>query len=421
MTVDAILIFFMANLSPFLTLKVTHFRNYLLGAFLSEIGNQMQVVAVAWQVYEMTRNPASLGLIGLANFLPIILFSLVGGLVADKVDRKKLLVVSQAAQLILAIILFTMTMTHFINLWMIYAILVLIATAQSFSIPARQSVLPHLVPKKYFMNAVSLNVLQFQGATMIGPAIAGFLIAGVGVAAIYFLNALSFLFFIIAVLSIGVPLQKHDVQDVEFSMKSIMEGIKFVTKTPILYTTMILDFAATFFGTATILMPVFAQDVLHVGAQGLGFLYSAPAIGGVVAGLLVSALHHKIKHQGKVIIAALTLYGLATIGFGLSNIFWVSVFFLILVGFGDMVSTIIRNTIRQMITPDHLRGRMASVMRIFFQGGPQLGDMEAGFLAKLIGGPISVVIGGVGVLVVLSTLTLKDKSLREYHGKDLAA
>lgn len=408
------------KISPFLALKITHFRNYLIGAFLSEIGNQMQTVAIAWQVYEMTRNPASLGLIGLANFLPIIVFSLIGGLVADKIDRKKLLIVSQAAQLILGILLFSLTVSHVINPLMIYGILVLVATSQSFSIPARQSVLPHLVPKEYFMNAVSLNVLQFQGATMIGPAVAGFLIAGVGVSAVYFLNALSFLFFIGAVFSISVPLQKHEAEEVEFSFASIMEGIKFVTKTPILYTTMILDFAATFFGTATILMPVFAQDVLHVGPKGLGLLYSGPAIGGVLAGLFVSILHHKLKHQGKAIIASLIVYGLATIGFGLSNFFSLSIFFLILVGFGDMTSTIIRNTIRQVITPDHLRGRMASVMRIFFQGGPQLGDMEAGFLAKAMGGPISVVVGGLGVLVVLSLLTFKGKALRQYHGKDLA-
>ncbi len=407
------------KISPFLTLKVTHFRNYLAGAFLSEIGNQMQTVAIAWQVYEITRNPISLGLIGVANFVPIILFSLVGGLVADKVDRKKLLIASQVAQLFLAIILFVLTITHLINPWMIYTILVLVAISQSFSIPARQSVLPHLVPKKYFMNAVSLNVLQFQGATMIGPAIAGFLIGGIGISAVYFLNAASFLFFIGAVLTLKIPLQK-DENEVDFNMESIMEGIRFVIKTPILYITMILDFCVTFFGTATILMPVFAKDVLHVGPQGLGLLYSGPAIGGVIAGLLVSALHSKIKHQGKVIIAALTLYGLATIGFGLSKIFPLSIFFLVLVGFGDMVSTIIRNTIRQMITPDHLRGRMASVMRIFFQGGPQLGDMEAGFLAKAIGGPASVVIGGVGVLFVLSLLTFKGKALRQYHGKDLA-
>ncbi len=407
------------KISPFLALKFPHFRNYLLGSFLSEIGNQMQVVAIAWQVYEMTRNPVSLALIGIANFLPIILFSLVGGLVADKVNRKKLLIISQGAQLILAIILFTMTIFHFITPIMIYLILVLVATAQSFSIPVRQTVIPHLVPKEYFMNAISLNVLQYQGATMIGPAIAGFLIGGAGVSAVYLFNAISFLFFIGAILSIKVPLQKHDAGDVKFNLESIMEGIRFVVKTPILRTTMILDFLVTFFGTATILMPVFAKEVLHVGPQGLGLLYSGPAIGGVLAGIFVSLMHNRISHQGKAIIYALILYGVATIGFGLSKFFPLSIFFLILVGFGDMTSTIIRNTIRQMVTPDHLRGRMASVTRIFFQGGPQLGDVEAGFLAKAIGGPATVVVGGIGVLVVLSLLTFKGKVLRQYHGKDL--
>ena len=406
-------------MKPFLTLKIPNFRNYLLGAFLSEIGNQMQVVAVAWQVYEMTRNPVSLGLIGVANFLPIILFSLIGGLVVDKVDRRNLLILVQGLQAILALSLFGLTMFHLINPLMIYVILFLISTSQSFSIPARQSVVPHLVPKKLFMNAVSLNTLQYQSAIMIGPAIAGFLIAGVGVQAIYLVNALSFIFFIMAIFSIKVPLQSHDREAVEFSLGSIMEGIRFVVKTPILLTTMVLDFLVTFFGTATILMPVFAQDVLQVGPKGLGLLYSAPAIGGVLAGLFISLMHHKIKHQGKAIIASIILYGLATIGFGFSKIFPLSILFLVLVGFGDMFSTIIRNTIRQLITPDYLRGRMASVMRIFFQGGPQLGDMEAGFLAKAIGGPISVVAGGMGVLIVLSILVFKGKTLRQYHGKDL--
>lgn len=407
------------KISPFLALKVTHFRNYLLGAFLSEIGNQMQTVAIAWQVYEITRNPASLGIIGIANFLPIILFSLIGGLVADHVDRKKLLLVSQAAQLVLAIILFVLTISHSINPLMIYIILVLVSTSQSFSIPVRQSVMPNLVPKEYFMNAISLNVLQFQGATMLGPAIAGFLIGGIGVQAVYFFNAISFLFFVGAILSINVPFQKHEAGKVEFNFESVMEGIRFVVKTPILYTTMILDFCATFFGTANILMPVFAKEVLHVGPEGLGLLYSGPAIGGVIAAVIVASFHNKIKHQGKAIISALVLYGVATIGFGLSKFFPLSIFFLILVGFGDMLSTTIRNTIRQTITPDHLRGRMASIMRIFFQGGPQLGDMEAGFLAKAIGGPLTVVIGGVGVLVVLSFLAFKGKALREYHGRDI--
>lgn len=408
------------KISPFLALKVPVFRNYLFGSFFSEIGNQMQTVAVAWQVYEMTRNPASLGLIGLANFLPIIMFSLIGGLVADKMDRKKLLLLSQGAQAILALSLFAVSFLHLVNPYMIYAILVLVATAQSFSIPARQSVIPHLVPKELFMNAVSLGTLQFQSATMIGPAIAGFLIGGVGVSIVYFINAISFLFFMGALLTVNVSLQKHDPNDVRLNVSSIWEGIRFVISTPILYLTMILDFLATFFGTATILMPVFAKDVLHVGAQGLGLLYSAPAIGGVAAGLLIAAMHHRIVRQGPVIVAAVVLYGVATIGFGLSKVFLVSLVFLVLVGFGDMTSTIIRNTIRQLVTPDHLRGRMASVTRIFFQGGPQLGEMEAGFLAKAIGGPASVVVGGAGVVIITLLVALKSKALRNYKGKEVA-
>lgn len=355
---------------PFHALKITIFRNFLVAAFLSEIGNQMQIVAVAWQVYEITRNPASLGLIGLANVIPIVLFSLIGGLTADKVDRKKLLIISQSSMAVLAFALFILTFLNIITPWMIYLILILVAIAQSFSMPARQAVLPNLVPREYFMNAVALNTLQYQSATMIGPAIAGVLIAIFGVATVYFFNAFSFLIFIFAVFTIKVSLNAEH-KDIEFNIDSILEGVKFVVKTPILYSTMILDFLATFLGTANILMPVFAKEVLHVGPAGLGLLYASPAIGAVIAGIIMSMIN-KIRNQGKVIIVAVIFYGIATIGFGLSAWLPLSVFFLMLVGFFDMISTVTRNTVRQMITPDHLRGRMVSIMRIFFQGGPHL-------------------------------------------------
>ena len=238
------------------------------------------------------------------------------------------------------------------------------------------------------------------------------MIAGFGVSSVYFFNSISFLIFIASILSIKKSLNVEH-SDVEFNLKSIKEGIQFVFKTPILYSTMILDFLATFFGTANILMPVFAKDVLHVGPQGLGLLYSAPALGGVIAGILMS-LVPKIKNQGKIILVSVILYGLATIGFGLSNSLHIALAFLVVVGFGDMTSTIIRNTIRQMVTPDHLRGRMTSIMRMFFQGGPQLGEIEAGLLAKAIGAPLTVVIGGVGVVLITTLMAFKNKSLRKY-------
>ncbi len=398
-------------------LKIPIYRNYLFGSFVSEVGNQMQTVAVSWQVYELTRNPASLGLIGLSNFLPIMLFSLIGGLFADKLDRKKLLILSQLVQAGLVSVFFVLTYLQLISPLIIYILLFLHSTASSFSLPARQAVLPHLVPRNYFMNAVSLNTLQYQTATLLGPAVAGFLIAFLGVGSVYLMNAFSFVVFIVSILIIKKSLNATK-QTGEVNLASIWEGVKFVISTPILYSTMILDFLATFFGTATILMPVFAKDVLHVGPTGLGLLYSAPAVGGIVAGLLLS-LFHKIQHQGRLILASVGLYGVATIAFGLSSFLPLSLLFLFFVGFGDMISTIIRNTIRQMITPDHLRGRMASVMRIFFQGGPQLGEIEAGFLAKAIGGPASVVVGGVGVVVIAAVMAVKNKRLSQYQGKDL--
>lgn len=411
-------IFMTSKILPFPALKVPVFRNYLLGAFVSEMGNQMQTVAVAWQIYEMTRNPLYLGLIGVANFIPIMIFSLFGGLAADKVDRKKLLIWSLLVQIIMALIFFYLSFTGQISPPLIYIILFFVATAQSFSVPARSAIFPNLVPRQFFMNAVSLHTLQFQSATLIGPAIAGFLIAGLGVSAVYLINAFSFLFFILSILLIKVPVFNHD-KVVEFNLNSLKEGVKFVVSTPILYSTMVLDFLATFFGTANILMPLFAKDVLHVGPAGLGLLYSAPAIGGVAAGLILSSLGN-VKNQGKIILGSVLLYGAATIGFGMSKFLPLSIFFLVLAGLGDMTSSIVRNTVRQMITPDHLRGRMVSIMRLFFQGGPQLGEIEAGFLAKAIGGPASVVVGGVGVILITSFIAWKNKSLRNYHGKDVA-
>lgn len=393
-------------------LSVPIFRNYIFGAFFSEAGNQMQTVAVAWQVYEITRNPASLALIGLSHILPIFGLSLIGGVAADKIDRKKILIISQSAMSLLAFSLFFLTQNNLITPFYIYGVLILSGIAQAFSMPARQAILPNLVPSKFFMNAISLHTLQFQTATMLGPAVAGLLIAGYGVESVYLFNGLSFLIFIASILGIKKSLNVEH-SDVEFNLKSIMEGIKFVVKTPILYSTMILDFLATFFGTANILMPVFAKEVLHVGPQGLGLLYSAPAAGGVLAGILMASIP-KIRNQGKIILVSVILYGAAIVGFGLSKVFVISLAFLVVMGFGDMVSTIIRNTIRQMVTPDYLRGRMVSIMRMFFQGGPQLGEIEAGLLAKAIGAPATVVIGGVGVVLITFFIALKNKSLRNY-------
>lgn len=377
----------------------------------------MQIVAVSWQLYSLTHSPASLGFIGVANIIPILLFSLIGGVTADKHDRRNVILICQAFQTLFAFILFTQTHFQIITPFVIYLLLALASTATSFNMPARQAVIPNLVPRNIFVNAVSIMTLQRQSAIIIGPAIAGFIIAIFGVEAIYLFNSFSFLAFIFILLIIKVP-KTEKKKDIAFGLTSIKEGISFVKNSPILLSTMFLDFLATFLGTANILMPVFAKDILNVGAEGLGFLYAAPAIGGVIAGVYF-ARKHEIKNQGKVILYSILFFGASIIGFGLSKIYLLSLFFLVLMGAGDMVSTIVRNTIRQLITPDHLRGRMVSINWIFVQGGPQLGDAEAGFLASIIGGPLTTVIGGAGTIVATLILAKIVPSLGKYKGHEV--
>lgn len=406
------------KVSPFTALKIKDFRYFWTGSFISQMGTQMELVAVAWQLYSLTHSPASLGFIGVANIIPILLFSLVGGVTADKQDRRNVMLVCQAILAVLSFILFAQTHFQMITPFVIYLILALESTATSFNMPARQAVIPNLVPRNIFVNAVSIMTLQRQSAIIIGPAIAGFVIAIFGVQAIYLFNSVSFLAFIIMLLLIKIP-KVEKKKDIAFGLTSIKDGISFVKDSPILLSTMVLDFLATFLGTAQILMPVFAKDVLGVGVQGLGLLYSAPAIGGVAAGLYF-AHKHQIKNQGKVIIFSILFYGAAIIGFGLSKIFYLSLFFLVLMGMGDMISTIVRNTIRQLMTPDYLRGRMVSINWIFVQGGPQLGDAEAGFLASLIGAPLTTVIGGAGTILITLLVSKFIPSLKKYRGEEVS-
>ncbi len=405
------------KVSPFSSLQFRDYRLFFWGSLASEIGSQMQVVGINWQIYELTNSAISLGLVGLAGFLPIIIFALLGGLVADLVDRKKLLITTQIIQAILATILAITTITGTITPILIYIMIALASAAKTFQSPARQAIIPHLVPKAHFVNAISLNTLIRQSSMLIGPAISGFMIALYGVDSIYIFNALSYLLLIIALLPIEInikPLEKK----VTYSLNSIWEGIRFVWKNPILSSTMLLDFLANFFSAATTLLPIFAKDILGVGAQGLGILYASPAIGAVLAGLIIASLG-QIKNQGKLILGSVFIFGIATIGFGISRNFYLSIFFLSLVGVADMISTVLRNTIRQLITPDYIRGRMVSINMIFVQGGPLIGEAESGLAAALIGAPLAVVTGGIATVIITALIFLKAKKLRAYQGAEL--
>ena len=376
----------------------------------------MQFVAINWHVYLLTKSAFALGLVGLFRGVPIILCSLAGGVVADAIDRKRLMIVTQTVMLASAALLTVFTLAGLDSVWPIYILSGLASAASAFDVPARQALMPTLVPNEDFPNAVSLGIMVFNVATIAGPAIGGFMLAESGPGVIYAINALSFLAVIAALIAMrtsGKPELQGERREA-LSFGALKEGLRFVWRTPIIVQTMTLDFAATFFGSATLLLPIFAQERLHVGARGYGFLAAAPAIGSVLTALVMARIG-SFQRQGRLVVSAVAVFGVATALFGISTVYWFSLLMLAVVGAADTVSTVLRQTIRQLVTPNHLRGRMTSINMMFFMGGPQLGELEAGSLAAVIGAPLSVVIGGVGSLSCAAIAAVKSKSLMEFE------
>ena len=403
--------------SAFSALRHRDFRLLWLGQIVSVTGSQMQSVAINWHVYLLTKSALALGLVGLFRGMPIIICSLVGGVVADAVDRKRLMVATQSLMLASAALLTISTIAGLQSVWPIYLLSGIASAATAFDIPARQSLMPMLVPAKDFPNAVSLGLVVFNVATIGGTALAGFLLASHGPAIVYGINAVSFLAVIAALIAMrtGGTLETDGQRRNAVSLDALKEGLKFVWRTPIIVQTMTLDFAATFFASATLLLPIFAQEVLHVDARGYGFLSAAPAIGSVLTALVMARIG-TFRRQGRLVVVSVAIFGLATAAFGVSRVFWFSLLMLAVTGAADTVSTVLRQTIRQLVTPNHLRGRMTSINMMFFMGGPQLGELEAGTVASLIGAPLSVVTGGIGSLVCACIAAWRSRSLMEYEG-----
>ncbi len=396
------------------------FRLLWLGLLISIAGSQMQLWAIFWHIRTLTDKPIALGGIGLARILPVIVFSLIGGAVADVLNRRNILFITQTAMALVAFGLGWLTLTRHIDLWHIYLLTALQAVAQAFDGPARQALTPNLVPVKDLPNAFSLNSIANQVGSIVGPAISGFIIAAGALPWVYIINAVSFLAVVLALLLMG-PVAQQVIASAnrngKVSISSISEGVRFILRQPLILSTMIMDFFATFFASANTLMPIVAVDVLHVGAVAYGWLSSAQAWGAMVAALIISQLR-EIRRQGMVFLSAVVVFGLATILFGATRLFAVAMFALILVGAADTVSTIIRNTIRQLATPDYIRGRMTSVNQIFFQGGPQLGEVEAGAVGQLFGAPIAIISGGIGCILAVIWIARRWPQIRRYNGDE---
>src|SRR2546427_5357574 len=403
--------------TAFSSLRHRDFRLLWLGEIISVTGSQMQLVAINWHIYLLTSSALALGIVGLFRAGPIILCSLMGGVVADVIDRRRLMMTTQTIMLACSAILAVITFGGLQRIWPIYLLTAIASAAWAFDTPARQSLMPSLVPAKDFPNAISLSMLMFQIGMIVGPALAGFILGNFGPGVIYATNAASFVAVIagLALMRTSGRASEHESDKTRVSFAALVEGLRFVWHTPIIVQTMTLDFAATFFASANQLLPIYAKDILQVGAQGLGVLAAAPATGAVITGLVMARLG-TLKKQGLVVIVSVAVFGAATVAFGMSRVLWLSLLMLAIVGAADTVSTILRQTIRQLATPNNLRGRMTSVNMIFFMGGPQLGELEAGALAALFGAPFSVVTGGVGCLAAAAIALCGGKTLRRYAG-----
>ena len=388
------------------------------GQLVSMAGSMMQSAAILWQVSLLV--PAShrglaLGMVGFVRLVPIVVFSMISGVAADALDRRRLMLVTQAGMALCAALLAAVDFAGVRTLWPIYALAALSSGFWAFDGPARQAMVPNLVPREHVPNAISLNTIMFQTASVIGPGLGGVVIARWGVGWAYAFNAVSFLFVIGALLRMRDLPARAPGAPAEISLRAARAGLSFVFRTPLIRSTMLLDFFATFFASATALLPIYAQDILRVGARGYGLLSAAPSVGAMLAGGWMVPLIDRIERRGAVLLLGVAGYGVATIVFGIARSFPVAFVALALTGATDTVSMVIRNIVRQLQTPDEMRGRMTSVNMIFFMGGPQLGELEAGLVAQGWGAPFSVVTGGIGCLLAVAWVAWRTPALRGYR------
>ncbi len=419
----------LASLSFPPALQYRDYRLLWAGLFVSNLGTQMQLVAVNWHIFEMLRGQTftvtllgrtidlgaealGLGTLGLVRVIPIVLFALLGGLLADSVNRRKLLIYAEIASATIASILALLTFAGRDTVPVIYLATAGLAAVAALGNPSRQSLVPHLVPPEHFANAISLNNLMFTTSAILGPAVAGLLVAYTSVEVVYALNAVSFLAVIVSLMAMTYRGAAR-ADSAGLGLDALLEGLRFTFRTPIIWSTMLLDFLATFFSSARTMLPIIASDILGLGPVGYGWLSAAQPVGSVLAGGSL-ALRRDLTRQGIVLLVSVAIYGAATAFLGLSTSFALSFALLAVTGASDTISTVIRGTVRQMSTPDRLRGRMTSVNMVFFMGGPQLGEMEAGLVAAVFSVPFAIVTGGVATVLITGLIAWKYPVLRAY-------
>ena len=399
----------------------------------------MQLFAINWHVYQLlqghvfsfglftwhiTLNAQVLGLgaLGAIRVVPIFIFALLGGLLADRYDRRQLILWSQLIAGISACGLALLTFSGHVTVPLLYLFTAIGVAISAFDEPAQSALFPELVPGEHLPNATSLYALLWNIGTITGPALAGLLVGSTNLGIVYVINALSFGIGILTVFLLRHRGQAHrhntQGEPLQMSWRSIVEGLHFVWHSRLIRSTMLVDCAATFFASARTMLPVVADQMLHVGVQGYGLLATAQPIGSLATSIFLT-LRTPIKRQGAIFFLSVALYGLASALFGISTYFALSAILYGLTGVGDSISTVIRSTIRQQWTPDQLRGRANSIHMIVAFGGPQIGELEAGLLAALIGVPLTIFSGGLITLGILVWFAWRYPDLRAYQAKTI--
>lgn len=399
------------SLDPYAAFRYPDYRLFMAGWFLAMLGTRIQSVAIGWEIYSRTGDALALGLVGLAQALPTMLLALPAGYLADRFSRPLLVMISLGGMTLTSMALAALSFSEGSVQWM-YALLFLDAAAVIIGRPARSALVPHLVPKEIFPNAVTWNTTMMNIASVAGPAIGGFVVA-VSVQWAYVLAAISSIVFIIMLATMRLSGVVPTGQTSATSLRGFFAGIRFVWDTKIILTMITLDLFAVLFGGAVYLLPIYAQDILNVGATGFGWLRAAPAVGAMCMALAMVYMP-PMQRAGRTLLINVALFGVATILFGISKNFWFSFAMLFLTGAFDNVSMVIRGTLQQLITPDRMRGRVSAVSSVFIGASNELGGLESGLVAHWFSPVISVVSGGVGTLIVVALAGILSPQLRSF-------
>jgi len=390
-------------------LRHRDFRLLWIGQLISTTGQMMQTITLAIHMFDLTDSTLQVGLLAFTGLVPFIVFSFVGGAVADRIDRKRVILVTQSASLTATLTLVAATLGGYVSPAWLYAIAFVVGCTRAFDAPSRQALIPNLVPRAELGAALTLNTMLRQLATTIGPGLGGVLIGFAGFGAAYAVNATTFFAVIAALLLMGPVPQVAGTMGGRLNL--VFGGLRFVLKERIVLSLLALDFAVVVLGSTEALMPAFGEDVLGVGPAGVGFLYSAPAVGAIVGALILGAIGANWRSIAIILVSA-ACFGLFILGFGLTTFFPLALFFLFCSGFVDVIGEVMRATIIQLRTPDEVRGRVTSLSVIFTAGGPQLGQLHSGVVASFFGPAGAAVIGGTAVLCVVAAFSLNPNMRR---------